>query len=155
MSMNRTWSHAAVSQPNHSRMYEIFEHTADLGIRVRAATLEQLFVEAARGLFSTVVANPEQIQPLLTRQLSVAGNEYDYLLFDWLNELLYIFETERFLPADCQIRISDHGLTATCRGEPFDVERHQPDHEVKAITYHGLKVEKTDDAWLAEVIVDI
>lgn len=136
-------------------MYEIFEHTADLGLRVQAATLEQLFIEAAQGLFSVVVANPDRVNPLLTKKLYVEGNERDYLLFDWLNELLYLLETERFLLADCELQIDKQGLTATCRGEKFDTERHISDHEVKAITYHGLKVEETPDGWLAELIVDI
>jgi SHS2 domain-containing protein len=136
-------------------MYEIFEHTADLGLRVRSATLEQLFIEAACGLFSIVVANPDQVNPLLTKKLYVEGNEYDYLMFDWLNELLYTLETEKFLLADCELQIDEQGLTATCRGETFDSERHISDHEVKAITYHGLKVEETADGWLAELIVDI
>lgn len=136
-------------------MYEIFEHTADLGLRVQSTTLEQLFIDAASGLFSIAVANPEQVTPLLTKQLRVEGNEDDYLLFDWLNELLYTLETEKFLLADCELRIDEQGLSAICRGETFDTERHISNHEVKAITYHALKVEQTADGWLAEVIVDI
>jgi SHS2 domain-containing protein len=137
------------------KLYEIFEHTADLGLRVRAATRETLFVEAAHGLFSIVVANPDQITPLLTKELRVEGLELDYLMFDWLNELLYTLETEKFLLSECDVRFDDQGLSATCRGEPLDMDRHLPDHEVKAITYHGLKVEETSNGWLAEIIVDI
>jgi SHS2 domain-containing protein len=136
-------------------LYEIFEHTADAGLRVRAATREQLFVEAARGLLSIVIANPQQIRPLSTRTMRVDGQELDYLMFDWLNEVLYTLDAEKFLVADCQVRLDEQGLSATCRGEQLDPERHESDHEIKAITYHGLRVEETPDGWLAEVIVDI
>ena len=78
-------------------MYEVFEHTADLGLRVRASTKEALFVEAARGLFAMIVANLDTIQPVQSRTIEIAGDEPDFLMFDWLNELLYAFEAERLL----------------------------------------------------------
>jgi SHS2 domain-containing protein len=54
-----------------------------------------------------------------------------------------------------EVHVRDGGLSATARGEPLDPGRHSLLHEVKAITYHGLTVEQTDQGWLAEVIVDI
>jgi SHS2 domain-containing protein len=136
-------------------MHETFEHTADLGLRVRAASQEELFAEAARGLFEMIVPELEAVRPVQTRKFSVAGSDRDYLLFDWLNELLYVFDTERLLFSQFDVRLTEEGLTATARGEPLDPRRHQLDHEVKAITYHGLRVERDADGWLAEVIVDI
>ena len=136
-------------------MHETFEHTADLGLRVRAASEEELFAEAARGLFSMIVAELETVQPTHPREFTIAGQDRDYLLFDWLNELLYVFDTERLLLSQFDVRMTGEGLTATARGEPYDPQRHRLDHEVKAITYHGLRVEQDADGWLAEVIVDI
>ena len=71
-------------------MYETFEHTADLGLRVRAADLDGLFAEAGRGLFSLIVANLDSVRPVEEVSLGVVGEELDYLFFDWLNELLFI-----------------------------------------------------------------
>ncbi len=136
-------------------MYEIFEHTADLGLRVRASDLETLFVEAARALFSVIVANLDQVRPVRERSLVVAGTVRDYLLFDWLTELLYVFESERLVLAEFAVHLTAEGLSAVVRGEPLDASRQVFAHEVKAITYHGLKVEQTASGWLAEVIVDI
>lgn len=136
-------------------MYEIFEHTADLGIRVRAAELDDLFAEAAQALFSVIVRNTERIESRVEKRFQIEGPEIDYLLFDWLNELLYTFDVERLLLNDFQVRVQESGLSAVCRGEKMDRRRHVMDHEVKAITYHGLKVERGDQGWLAEVIVDI
>src|SRR4051812_4105727 len=136
-------------------MFELFEHTADLGLRVRGATLEELLVEAARGLLTMLVANPQDVRPLKSISISIDETEPAYLLFDWLSELLYAFEHEKLLLAHFEIKLHDHKLTATCRGEPMDASRHQMEHEVKAITYHGLRLDETPGGWEAEVIVDI
>jgi SHS2 domain-containing protein len=136
-------------------MYEVFEHTADVGLRVRAADLDTLFAEAARGLFSLIVENLEDVHPVREMTFHVQGQDVEYLLFDWLNEILFTFDTEHVLLSEFQVKVSKTGLEAEAKGETLDPARHRLDHEVKAITYHGLKVKQTDEGWLAEVIVDI
>jgi SHS2 domain-containing protein len=136
-------------------MFEFFEHTADIGLRIRAPDRQSLFADAAHSLFSLLVANLETVRCVQLENFVIAGREDDYLLFDWLNELLYTFETKRLLFAQFDVQVDDSGITAVCCGEPIDPTRHELDHEVKAITYHELKVENTGHEWLAEVIVDI
>ncbi|MBC8869898.1 MAG: archease [Planctomycetes bacterium] len=136
-------------------MFEVFDHTADLGLRIRSEDRETLFIEAARALFSTLVVNLQDVSCVQQKEYAVTSEEDDYLLFDWLGELLYTFDTERLLLSEFDVQLTDDGLRATCRGESIDLSRHELDQEIKAITYHGLKVEHTDDGWLAEVIVDI
>jgi SHS2 domain-containing protein len=141
-------------------MYETFDHTADLGLRVRAADLNGLFAEAGKGLFSLVVANLDDVRPVDTVAFEIAGTDVEYLLFDWLNELLYTFDTRQIVLVEFDVTVFDgtvsgDGLKATARGEPFDRARHRLEHEVKAITYHELKVVQEKTGWLAELIVDI
>ena len=136
-------------------MYEVFDHTADVGLRILAPDRSSLFAEAARALFSLVVVNLDAVQAVEERHYELAGEQDEYLLFDWLNELLYTFETEHLLLSEFQVELSREGLRATGRGERLDRSRHELDHEVKAITYHGLKIEQSGEGWLAEVIVDI
>jgi SHS2 domain-containing protein len=136
-------------------MYESFEHTADLGLRARAADLPTLFAEAARALFSTIVVNLSDVQPRETLLIQIESGDLALLLFDWLSELLYMYEVRHFLFADFTVEIAGGVLHAEVRGEAIDPHRHWLDHEVKAITYHGLKVEREEAGWLAEVIVDI
>jgi SHS2 domain-containing protein len=135
--------------------YEMFDHTADLGLRIQAADLNTLFAEAGRALFAALVEDSDTVTPRQRLDVTVAGNEREYLLFDWLKELLYHFEVEHLLLSRFSVTVSDEGLQGSAWGEPFDRQRHELAHEVKAITYHGLCVEKTSDGWLAEVIVDI
>jgi SHS2 domain-containing protein len=136
-------------------MYETFEHTADLGLRIRAADLDTLFVEAALGLFSMVVEDLATVTPRDRVELSFVGNDREYLLFDWLKGLLYHFDAEHLLFSRFEAKVTAEGLVGSAWGEPLDRERHTLEHEVKAITYHALRVEATADGWEAEVIVDI
>jgi SHS2 domain-containing protein len=136
-------------------MYETFEHTADLGLRVRAPDLDTLFAEAALALFAAIVVDPATVEARHKVEVRVSGDDRGYLLFDWLNELLFRFDTEHLLFGRFEVHVHDGGLEGTAWGEPLDRLRHALDHEVKAITYHGLRVEREDGGWVAEVIVDI
>ena len=136
-------------------MHETFDHTADLGLRVRTTDLDTLFVEAAEALFAVVVEDPASVVPATQSDLDLTGDDRDLLLYDWLTGLLYHFDAEHWLFSRFEVNVRPDGLTGSAWGEQLDRERHELNHEVKAITYHGLKVEQTPDGWLAEVIVDI
>ncbi len=136
-------------------MYEHFEHTADLGLRIRAASLEELFGEAGRALTAALVDPPDSVRPVEPRSIRLEAAERDDLLHDWLAELLYLFETERLLFSRFEVALPPGELHATAWGERVDPARHPVELEIKAVTYHGLKIEPSPDGWLAEVIVDL
>ena len=136
-------------------MYEVFDHTADVGLRIRADTLDGLFAEAARALFSVIVLNLDAVRPVEEMSFALEGDTRDDLLHDWLAELLYVFHTKHLLFSRFEADIGDTKLRATARGEPIDPARHEIDTEIKAVTYHGLNVVHNDEAWSAEVIVDV
>ncbi len=136
-------------------MYETFEHTADLGLRVRADDLNDLFAGAGRGLTSVLVLHPEAVTAGEIETFSLPGTDRADLLHDWLAEVLYAFETRQRVFSRFEVRLDSAGLEATAWGEALDFRRHGVNHEVKAITYHGLKVERLGAGWLAEVIVDL
>jgi SHS2 domain-containing protein len=136
-------------------MHELFEHTADLGLRATAPDLNALFAEMAACLVSAMVEDPASVRPAQEVQIAIEGTDREYLLFDWLKDLLLRFDEDHVLFAAFEVNVTDSGLTATACGEPYNPVRHTLAHEVKAITYHALKIEKTTDGWLAEVIVDI
>ena len=136
-------------------MHETFDHTADLGLRIRAADLDTLFAEAGRALFSAIVDDLQTVEAKEKVELRLRSADREYLLFDWLSELLYQYETKHMLFSKFEVHVETGGLRGIAWGEPLDPARHAATHEVKAITYHELKVEQTSDGWLAEVIVDI
>jgi len=136
-------------------MYETFDHTADLGLRVRAADLDTLFAEAAEALFAAIVEDPGTIRPTRAIEVRLEAEDRAYLLFDWLKTLLYHFDAEHLLFGRFEVKVTESGLEGRAWGEPLDRARHEFSHEVKAITYHGLRVEQTPIGWETEVIVDI
>ncbi len=136
-------------------MYETFEHTADFGIRAKADSLNALFADAARGLFSLMVTNLDRVRTVEDLAIQIDGDDREELLHDWLAELLYLFSARRLVLAKFDVTIDSSGISATAWGEPLDLSRHSIDVEVKAITWHALKVEQTPSGWLAEVIVDV
>jgi SHS2 domain-containing protein len=137
--------------------FETFDHTADLGLRIVADDLTDLFQTAAVGLFDVIVANREEVRALETEQVSLQGDTPEDLMVEWLNELIYRSETRHRLYSCFQVELDEPAcrLTATIGGEPIDRERHILDHEVKAATRHGLSLKKEPQGWVAEVIVDI
>jgi SHS2 domain-containing protein len=136
-------------------MHELCEHTADLGIRMQAATLDELMVDAARGFVEVLAGDASQIRPLVEESFQVAGSDPAWLLFDWLAELHAAFELRRMLFREFQVQIDPSGLRATARGERFDPHRHDLAHEIKAVTQHELAVRQTPAGWEGFVILDI
>jgi SHS2 domain-containing protein len=136
---------------------ETFEHTADLGLRVVAKDLPDLFESAAAGLFDAIVANRSDVLARESESVSVTAETVPDLFLAWLNELIFRSETRHCLYSEFHVQVdaSGHDLQATIAGEPIDRDRHILDHEVKAATHHGLTVRRVDDGWLAEVILDI
>jgi SHS2 domain-containing protein len=136
---------------------ETFDHTADLGLRIHAADLDDLFRTAALGLFDVIVANRPQVRDQDQEEISLAADSRQSLLVDWLNELIYRAETGHRLFGRCEVHLAADGLSlnATVFGEPVDPARHVLDHEVKAATRHGLKLLRGNGGWLAEVILDV
>jgi len=136
-------------------MYETFDHTADVGVRVAAPDLPGLFTEAARGLLSLLVEDVGTVEPRVEFNIRLEEQDLAYLFFDWLRELLYLYDARHFLVGACEVKIEGGVLQATIRGEHCDVAKHCLAHEVKAITSHGLFVQQEGEGYKAEFIVDI
>jgi SHS2 domain-containing protein len=136
-------------------MFETFAHTADVGLRVSSSSLNALFADAGRGLFSIIVGDLGWVQPSESVRVHVEGGHLEYLMVDWLSKLIEIFETRHMLFSQFDVRVSSEGLHAVVKGEPIDLERHRLEHEVKAVTYHGLKLVPKNGKWFAEIVLDI
>jgi SHS2 domain-containing protein len=136
---------------------ESFEHTADLGLRVFATDLTDLFQTAGEGLFDVIVANRSELKVVVTEEVSLAADSAEDLLLEWLNELIFRSETTHrlFTRFDVTVDESACRLAGSLGGEAIDPARHVLDHEVKAATRHGLSLRRENEGWVAEVILDI
>lgn len=137
-----------------ARRFEIIDHTADVGLAAYGATCEELFANAALGMFS-VIGDAARVRPAETRRVHVRADGLESLLAVFLSELLYQLEVDRFVPHDVEVEsISDAEVRAVVHGEPL-APRHELHTEIKAVTHHGLTVEKTDEGWRATVLFDV
>jgi len=136
-------------------MYETFEHTADLGLRVRAADLGGLFSEAGRALMTLLVEDPGAVPESRIEHVELSAGRLDDLFRDWLQEMLYLFEARRLVGTTFSCSLSDRTLSATVRGATYDPRRHGGLEQIKAVTYHGLRLERTPEGYQAEVILDV
>jgi SHS2 domain-containing protein len=134
--------------------FEFIDHTADAGIRVEAPTLEDLF-ETAGLAFTELVTSVDSIDCRVERRFKLEEDDIETLLVSWLQELLYLLDTEDFVFARFQVTLHDFSLEATAWGEVFDPDRHMIKTEIKAVTYHQLEVVESDQGWQAQVIFDI
>lgn len=139
----------------HPEIYQPLSHTGDLGMLVYGRHLPELFAHAAWAMFD-LISDATTIRPLQTRTIDLEAVDLEDLMVRWLGELLYLYDTERFLccGATCTTLEPTH-LTAAVQGEPFDAAHHPIDTEIKAVTYHQIAVEKTTGGWQARVIFDL
>jgi SHS2 domain-containing protein len=103
-----------------------------------------------------LMSDATRIQPRLTMTIHLEGSDFEDLLVRWLSELLYLYDTQRFLYCTAAFTtLEPTRLVATVQGEPFDATRHPIDTEIKAVTYHQIAVRQADGAWQAQVIFDL
>ena len=135
--------------------FEFVDHTGDLGVRLFGESLPRLFEQAAQAL-SFILTDPETIQIEETRKLLLDAKTDEELLITWLNELVYLFDTEGILFRTYEVlSVHDHHLEALAQGEIYDEGRHPIKTAVKAATYHQLRIEHRQGVWTAQVIFDL
>jgi SHS2 domain-containing protein len=135
--------------------WEHFHHQADVGVRGIGATPAQAFEQAALALTAVLTA-PERIQGRSPVEIRLEAPDLEFLLFRWLNELVYQMATRRMLFGRFDVDIDHSRLRATAWGEPLVRDVHRPAVEVKGATLTALAVHQDKDgAWRAQCVVDV
>jgi SHS2 domain-containing protein len=138
-----------------NRPFEIIGTTADVGVLARGATCEEAFIHSAEGLFS-LITDLEVIEPAEPFDVVCEGISLEGLLVAWLNELIYLHDVHGVLFRRFEITAFGGGtMEATAWGEPIDPARHRLGTEVKAATYHLVRVEEGPSGWETHVIIDV
>ncbi|NHJ33153.1 MAG: archease [Asgard group archaeon] len=125
--------------------YEYLEHTADTIVHAKGSDLKEAFEQAALGYYN-VLTDTKTIEPKIEKELIFESEDYESLLFDWIDNLIYLFGTELFIASKIQVttlkKIEDNKftLTAILHGDIFDLKKHPQESEVKAMTYSFMKI---------------
>jgi SHS2 domain-containing protein len=147
------------------RQYEFLDISGDAGIRAFGNTAEELFLNAAIGMYS-LIADLEAVGRNNTIEVSIRHDSAEGLLVAWLNELIFHFDAHGFIGKEIVITeppcgkdisegVREYAMTASVSGEHFDPKRHKGKLLLKAATYHKLKIEHRGGCWTAEVVFDI
>ncbi|MBI4333291.1 MAG: archease [Chloroflexi bacterium] len=139
--------------PELKKRFDLIEHTADIGIVAYGRDLRETFANAAYGLFS-IIAELDTVGETVSYPVEVAADDIEGLLFEWLNELIYVFDAKQLVLKRFDItELDDHHLKADCYGEKYDPQKHHLKMGVKAATYHMLEVDREKNQ--AQVIFDV
>jgi len=136
------------------KKYEQIDISGDVGLRIWGETLEELFANAADGMYE-LMTDTSGIKDKEKKEISLNSGSMESLFVQWLNELVFLFDTYAFIGKKVLLNIQDNTLAATVSGEAFDAKAHESRLLIKAATYHGLSLKKINLRWQAEVIFDI
>lgn len=132
--------------------HEFLDHVGETRLHIKADRLEHLLVEAAVALGRLEQGGIAPVPGQVTRQISLAAVDPGALLVDWLNELIYLAETEACVPIAADLNLTGPTAleaTVTCQ------RLARPPALVKAATHHGLRIDHTPRGWDAEVLFDV
>ena len=134
-----------------SKRFEEIEHTADLAIRAYGRDMRELFANAAQGMFA-LMAEPSLEGPTCQREISLEATDYEGLLVDWLNELIYLHEVEGETYYQFAIKtLSPKKLKAQVTGGPTKIKT----RAIKAATFHELAIKETANGLVATIVFDV
>lgn len=140
---------------NDEHRFEIFEHTADVGVIGRGGTMAEAFESAAYGMFS-IMTELDRYRPTKQQSITVIGSDDVTLLERFLSSLLLIFDADRLLPVQFEItEISMGRLTCWVSTRPRNDEIEWLGPEIKAVTFHEMAVESKGSEWTAKALFDV
>ena len=135
--------------------YKLIDHTADVGIHVFGTNANGLFANAALAMFDQI-ADMNAVKGTDAMDVRVTGEDWPDLMVNWLRELLFLWTGREMLVKDAEIlSLSEYELIARVRVDPYDPVRHTVTTEIKAVTYHGIQVNRSSSGWDATIIFDV
>ncbi|WFO75826.1 archease [Desulfurococcaceae archaeon MEX13E-LK6-19] len=143
--------------------FDYLEHPADVYIRAYGKDIIELFENSGLALFETMV-DTSKVEPLVEKVIETEGFDLENLLYRWLEDLLTLYYSENLVFSEIivkEIVIEKkngdiyYRLRGLCKGEQYNQEKHEPRVEVKAVTYHLMKIVKDENEWRAYFVLDI
>jgi SHS2 domain-containing protein len=134
--------------------YKIINHTADIGIKLTGRFLTEIFWKAMHATVD-ILSGGIEIYPRIERGFTTKEKNIETAFVSILEEIIYLFEKESFLPAMCSVRIKENAYEIRLKGDIVSAEDVKNGTEIKAVTYHQLKIKKVRNGYQATVIFDI
>ncbi len=131
------------------------EHPSDVGFEVSGDTLEELFANSAIATYS-FMTDIDEIEEEEEREVKIKSEDLYSLMFDWLDEMIFLFEAESLVMKkfDIEVDSSDFSIRGKCRGGKFDPYKHESGIIIKAVTYNMMEIKK-NEVWHVRVVLDV
>lgn len=139
--------------------FRYIDHMTDAVIEAYGDTLDQAFENAARGLNDTMI-DLSTVVPNQKIKLNADGQDLENLLFDWLDKVMLVLVSDNIVMSDFKVAVrkADDGtfsLSANCRGEKINLDKHRYKVEIKAVTYHEMKIDCTKGKVVVRFLLDL
>jgi SHS2 domain-containing protein len=135
--------------------YEILDHTADVCLRIYGKSFGELFENAACAMM-VLITDREKINPSQEIEIEVHGENIEELLVHWLQEILFLHEVKKMVFKDFRLNlISETHVKGKAIGEKIDIDKHELSFDIKAVTYHNLKIEPINDKLKVDIVFDV
>lgn len=135
------------------KQYKLIEHTADVGVKAYGKTIAEAFEHAAEGMFD-IITDESMIDPVGQYDIQLEAPDLEQLLVDWLSKLLFLNDAQDLVFGKFHVTLTGNRLSASVFGEKYDTKKHRMGVEIKAVTYHILKVNEKNPIFV-QVLFDI
>jgi len=135
------------------------DHPSDVYVEVRAKSLEEAFALSGMAVYE-VMTDVRRVKKEETVEVTVEGFDLYSLLYNWLEELIYLFDSRSFLGSEVKVEAlaedsNGFRLKAVIFGERYDADRHESKTAIKAATYHLMEIKKENDEYIIRFVLDI
>ena len=134
--------------------YKYLEHTADIKFQAFGKTLEEAFENSALAMFNAMYDN--KVNEKIKKNIKVFGRDLENLLYNFLEEFLFLMDSEGFFMASCKVKIKknkQYELEAEIKGD--EAKSYPISLDVKAVTYNSMFVKKEKNMWVCQVLIDV
>jgi len=140
---------------NRDEKIKYIEHPSDVGFEVYGDSLEELYANAAIAMYC-LMTDVDEIEGDEEREIEINSEDLYSLMFDWLDELIFLFDSESLVMKkfDIAVNETDFSICGNCKGGKFDPSRHVSGIIIKAVTYNMMEI-KSNEVWSAKVVLDV
>nr|QNO55761.1 protein archease [Methanosarcinales archaeon ANME-1 ERB7] len=140
---------------NREEKIKYIEHPSDVGFEVYGDTLEELYANAAIAMYS-LMTDIDEIEADVERAIELKAEDFQSLMFDWLDELIFLFDSESLVMKKFDIAVNENNFSicGNCKGGKYDPSTHVSGIIIKAVTYNMMQIKK-NEIWKARVVLDV
>jgi SHS2 domain-containing protein len=140
---------------NREEKIKYIEHPSDVGFEVYGDTLEELYANAAIAMYS-LMTDIDEIEADVERAIELKAEDFQSLMFDWLDELIFLFDSESLVMKKFDIAVNEtnFSICGNCKGGKYDPSTHVSGIIIKAVTYNMMQIKK-NEIWKARVVLDV